>query len=57
MEVILPSVKPEKAFLNGQDEFGLETCFLSVTFPIEKWAGRTNSEALHWSNLGSRLSS
>lgn len=35
-EVVLNFVKPEKAVLGGQDEFGLQTCFLSVSFSIEK---------------------
>lgn len=57
MEVVLHFVKPEKAFLKGQDEVGLETCFLSVIFPVENWVDRANSEALRWSKLGFCLSS
>lgn len=57
MEVVLHFVKPEKAFLKGRDKFGLEMCFLSVIFPIEKWVDRANSEALRWSKLASCLSS
>lgn len=49
-EVMLHFVKPEKAVLEGRDEFGLETCF-----SIEKWVDRVNSEAFHWDKLESCL--
>lgn len=33
-EVVLHFVKPEKAVLEGQDEFELETCFFSVNIEV-----------------------
>ena len=42
MEVMLHSVKPEKALLKGQDECGLEMCFLSVIVPVENGVDRAN---------------
>lgn len=46
-EVVLHFVKPEKAVLEGQNEFELET-FPLCWFLIEKWVDRANSEAFHW---------
>lgn len=54
-EVVLHFIKPEKAVLEGQDEFELETCFLSVSFAIEKWVDRANCEAFHRDKLESCL--
>lgn len=54
-EIVLHFVKPEKAVLEEQDEFELETCLLSVSFSIEKWVEGANSQAFHWDKLESCL--
>lgn len=52
MEVVLHFAKAEKAFLKGQGEFGLEMCFLSVTFSIEKGVDGANPWGIQLEQTG-----